>query len=203
MVTILSQEMRMSSLPPSESPVLLITPKRFGDDRGWFSETYNAQSWSKLGVECTFVQDNHSLSRQKGTLRGIHFQTPPHAQDKLVRCTRGAIMDYAVDLRRGSPTYGQHVATELSADNGHQLFVPVGFGHAFVTLEPDTEVMYKVSDLYAPACDGGILWSCPSLAIDWPLPEGGPALSDKDKLLPSLADFDSPFSYDGRPLLPL
>lgn len=166
-------------------------------------ETYSETALAKIGVTCRFVQDNHSLSRFTGTIRGIHFQSPPHAQDKLVRCTRGRIIDYAVDLRHGSPTYGQHVAAELSADNGDQLFVPVGFGHAFVTLEPDTEVMYKVSDVYAPQCDGGIRWDCPDIGIDWPLPFGGPTLSDKDVRLPALADFDSPFSYDGNPLLPL
>jgi len=199
----LSQEPLMATSPLTESPVKLVRTKRFGDDRGWFSETYSEQNWAALGVSSKFVQDNHSLSRQAGTLRGIHFQAPPHAQDKLVRCTRGSIMDYAVDLRRGSPTYGEHVAIELSAENGLQLFVPVGFGHAFVTLTADTEVIYKVSDIYAPDCDGGILWNCPSLAIDWPLPASGPTLSDKDGKLPVLAEFDSPFTYDGRPLLPL
>ena len=187
----------------SSSPVKLIAPRRLADDRGWFSETYSEQGWAQLGVDCRFVQDNHSLSRAAGTIRGIHFQTPPHAQAKLVRCVRGRIMDYAVDLRKGSPTYGQHVAAELTADNGHQLFVPIGFGHAFVTLEPDTEVVYKVSDVYAPQCDGGILWRCPTIGIDWPLPPGGPTLSGKDMLLPPLADFDSPFAYDGNPLLAL
>lgn len=188
---------------PTQSPVKLIRPKRFGDDRGWFSETYSEQAWATHGVTCRFVQDNHSYSRPVGTIRGIHFQAAPHAQDKLVRCVRGRIMDYAVDLRKGSPTYGQHVAAELTADNGHQLFVPVGFGHAFVTLETDVEVIYKVSDVYAPDCDGGVAWNCPAIGIDWPLPEGGPTLSAKDMALPALADFDSPFIYDGRPLLPL
>lgn len=186
-----------------ESPVKLIEPRRFGDERGWFSETYSEAGWAAKGVTCRFVQDNHSYSKPAGTIRGIHFQAPPHGQDKLVRCVRGRIMDYAVDLRRGSPTYGHHVAAELTADNGHQLFVPVGFGHAFVTLEPDCEVVYKVSDIYAPQCDGGILWSCPTIGIDWPLPAGGPTLSDKDRVLPTLADFDSPFTYRGAPLLPL
>ncbi|WP_246524649.1 dTDP-4-dehydrorhamnose 3,5-epimerase [Sphingobium phenoxybenzoativorans] len=192
--------MESNSIP---SPIKLITPRRFGDDRGWFSETYSEKGWAEKGVRCRFVQDNHSYSRPAGTVRGIHFQSPPHAQDKLVRCVRGRIMDYAVDLRKGSPTYGQHVAAELTADNGHQLFVPVGFGHAFVTLEPDVEVIYKVSDIYAPDCDGGVLWNCPTIGINWPLPEGGPTLSPKDMVLPALADFDSPFTYDGQPLLPL
>jgi dTDP-4-dehydrorhamnose 3,5-epimerase len=187
----------------TDSPVKLISTKRFGDDRGWFTETYNEVTWAKYGVACRFVQDNHSLSAFTGTIRGIHFQTPPHAQVKLVRCSRGRIIDYAVDLRKGSPTYGQHVSAELTAENGLQLFVPVGFGHAFVTLEPDTEVQYKVSDVYAPQCDGGIRWDCPDIGIDWPLPASGPTLSDKDVKLPTLAGFDSPFVYDGNPLLPL
>lgn len=163
-------------------------------------ETHSAKLMAAAGIDVAFVQDNHSLSRDIGTIRGIHFQRPPHAQAKLVRCVRGRIMDYAVDLRAGSPTYGSHVALELSADNGAQLFVPVGFGHAFVTLEPDTEVVYKVSDVYAPECDGGIAWNDPRLAIDWPLPASGPILSNKDIALPTLDAFDSPFVYDGHPL---
>ncbi len=184
-------------------PVKLIHTRRFGDDRGWFSETYHRPRWTADGAAEEFVQDNHSYSKHAGTLRGIHFQAPPHAQAKLVRCIRGRILDYAVDLRAGSPTYGRHVAAELSADNGDQLYIPVGFGHAFVTLEPDSEVIYKVSDVYAPDVDGGISWDCPTLAIDWPLPPGGPVLSDKDRTLPHLADWDSPFAYDGAPLRPL
>lgn len=112
-------------------------------------------------------------------------------------------MDYAVDLRRGSPTYGQHVAAKLTAEGGEQLYVPVGFGHAFITLQPDVEVAYKVTDFYSPECDGGVRWDCPTIGIDWPLPASGPVLSDKDKMLPTLAEFDSPFDYDGRPLEPL
>lgn len=183
-------------------PVLLIRPKRHGDARGWFTETYNRDMFAKLGIECTFVQDNHSLSAPAYTLRGLHFQTPPRAQDKLVRCIRGRIFDVAVDLRRGSPTYGQWVGAELSAENGHQLFVPVGFAHGFLTLEPDCEVVYKCSDTYAPDHDGGIAWD--SVGIDWPLPAGvTPELSAKDQVQPTLAAFDSPFPYDGRPLAPL
>lgn len=184
-------------------PVRLIKTRRFGDDRGWFSETYRQDRFAELGVPDLFVQDNHSYSRHVGTLRGIHFQAPPHAQAKLVRCVRGRIIDYAVDLRAGSPTYGRHVAAELSADNGDQLYIPVGFGHAFVTLEPDSEVSYKVSDVYAPETDGGIAWNCPVLAIDWPLPATGPTLSDKDLALPPLDGWASPFVYDGVPLGPL
>lgn len=181
-------------------PVKLIHTRRFGDDRGWFSETYHRPRWTAEGVVEEFVQDNHSFSRNPGTIRGIHFQTAPFAQAKLVRCTRGRIMDYAVDLRAGSPTYGHHVSAELSADNGDQLYVPIGFGHAFVTLEPDTEVMYKVSAVYAPECDGGLRWDCPDIGIDWPLPSDGPTLSPKDIVLPVLAGWDSPFAYDGEPL---
>lgn len=189
--------------PRMSSSVVLIKTRRFGDDRGWFCETYAEAKFAALGVADRFVQDNQSYSAQAGTIRGIHFQRPPHAQAKLVRCLRGAIMDYAVDLRRGSPTYGRHVSAELSADNGEQLYVPVGFGHAFVTLTPEAEVAYKVSDIYAPDCDGGVRWDDPDIGIPWPLPASGPVLSDKDRALPLLRDFDSPFAYDGRPLQPL
>lgn len=182
------------------SPVKLIKTKRFGDARGWFSETWSQSRYEALGITCQFVQDNQSRSTFAGTIRGIHFQRPPHAQDKLVRCLRGAVLDYAVDLRKGSPTYGKHVVAELTEDNGDQLFIPVGFGHAFITLTADAEIAYKCSDGYAPQSDGGILWNDPALGIDWPLPPSGPTLSDKDKALPTLAEFDSPFVYDGRPL---
>ena len=181
--------------------VVLFGPKRFGDDRGWFTETFNARNFARVGIAEPFVQDNHSLSRPVGTLRGLHFQTPPHGQAKLVRCIRGRILDVAVDVRRGSPTYGRHVAAELSAENGEQLFIPVGFAHGFVTLEPDTEVTYKVTDFYAPECDGGIRWNDPDIGIDWPLAAAsGPVLSPKDEKLPFLKDFDSPFPYDGVPM---
>lgn len=182
------------------STVKLIKSRRFGDDRGWFSETYSEQALAKVGIHDRFVQDNQSYSAFTGTIRGLHFQCPPHAQAKLVRCTRGAILDYAVDVRRGSPTYGKWVSAVLSAENGSQLYVPVGYAHAFVTLERDTEVAYKVTDVYAPDCDGGLLWSDATIGIDWPLPISGAVLSDKDKLLPPLAEFDSPFEYDGEPL---
>ena len=182
------------------APVKLISPRRFGDDRGWFVETYNREKYARLGVSVQFQQDNHSLSRSPWILRGLHFQAPPRGQDKLVRCIRGRIWDVAVDVRKQSPTFGQWVAAELSAENGHQLFVPVGFAHGFLTLEPDTEVEYKVSDLYAPECDGGLIWNDPILAVAWPLGGAAPVLSDKDARLPALADFDSPFVYDGDPL---
>ena len=184
------------------SPVRLIAPNRFGDARGWFTEVYSEPTFAKLGIDCTFVQDNHSLSVPAYTLRGLHFQTPPHGQDKLVRCVRGRIFDVAVDIRKDSPTFGKWVGAELSADNGHQLFIPIGFAHGFVTLETDCEVTYKCSDVYAPAHDGGIRWD--SVGIDWPMPAGtSPELSDKDRIQPGLAEFDSPFAYDGRPLVPL
>ncbi len=181
--------------------VLLLRSKRFGDDRGWFSEVYNEKVFSGYGITYRFVQDNHSLSVPVGTLRGLHFQTPPLEQAKLVRCIRGRIFDVAVDIRRGSPTFGRWVGAELSADNGHQLYVPVGFAHGFVTLEPSTEVTYKVSNLYSPENDGGILWNDPGIGIEWPLPQGvDPILSLKDGRQPPLRDFDSPFDYDGTPL---
>jgi dTDP-4-dehydrorhamnose 3,5-epimerase len=181
-------------------PVIRITPRRFQDARGWFSETWQRERYAAAGIDVDFVQDNHSYSRPAGTLRGIHFQTPPVAQAKLVRCLRGRIWDVAVDLRAGSPTYAKWVAAELTAEGGEQLFVPAGFGHAFLTLEPDTEVAYKVDAFYAPECDAGIAWDDPDLAIDWPLPGVAPELSDKDAKLPRLKDFTSPFAYDGRPL---
>jgi dTDP-4-dehydrorhamnose 3,5-epimerase len=186
----------------SQGPVQLTKPRRFGDTRGWFTEVYSVPAFAAVGIDCTFVQDNHSLSVPTYTLRGLHFQTPPHGQAKLVRCIRGRIFDVVVDVRRGSPTWGQWVAAELSAENGHQLFVPVGFAHGFLTLEPECEVTYKCSATYAPTHDGGIHWD--SVDIDWPIPVGTvPELSAKDAELPALADFDSPFDYDGRPLMPL
>ena len=184
----------------------LVTPRRFGDDRGWFSESYHEQRLHELGVTAVFVQDNHSYSKQAGTIRGIHFQRAPHAQAKLVRCVRGRIFDVAVDLRRASPTFGRYVAADLSADNGRQLFVPVGFGHAFLTLEADCEVIYKVDAYYAPETEGGIGWNDPTVAIEWPTVDGVetfPMLSAKDAALPSLADAVFDFPYDGNPLAPL
>lgn len=166
----------------------LVTPRKFGDDRGFFSETYNAAAWEKAGLRYNFVQDNHSLSRDVGTVRGLHFQTPPFAQDKLVRVVRGRIVDVAVDLRRSSPTFGRHVAVELSWDNWRQLLVPIGFAHGFVTLEPDTEVVYKVTNFYSPQHDGGVAWNDPDLGIDWPVADDKAVLSAKDQKLPRLRD---------------
>ncbi|MXP62979.1 dTDP-4-dehydrorhamnose 3,5-epimerase [Roseomonas sp. M0104] len=187
----------------SSNPVQLIRPRRFGDDRGWFVESWNRDRFAALGIRCEFVQDNHSMSAAVGTLRGLHFQRPPHAQAKLVRCLRGRIFDVAVDLRKGSPTYGHWVGATLTGEGGEQLFVPVGFAHGFVTLEPGSEVAYKTSAAYAPDCDAGIRWDDPTIGVEWPLPAHGPTLSAKDQRQPALAGFDTPFAYDGRPLQPL
>ncbi len=160
--------------------VKLITPRRFTDDRGFFSETYNAQAFKAAGIDCDFVQDNHSYSAQQWTLRGLHYQAPPHAQAKLVRVLRGAIIDVAVDARKASPTFGKHVKATLSAKNGVQIFVPSGFLHGFLTLEPDTEVAYKVDDFYAQDCEGSVIWNDPTLAIDWGGAANDIVLSEKD-----------------------
>jgi len=179
--------------PTAIPDVKLITPKFFRDDRGYFVETYRADRLTAAGVDIAFVQDNQSLSVPVGTIRGLHFQTPPRAQDKLVRCIRGAILDVAVDIRRGSPTYGQHVAVRLSAEDGRQLLVPKGFAHGFCTLERDTEVVYKVSDYYAPECDRGLAWDDPALGIAWPVAAGAAVLSPKDRTHPRLADLPPAF----------
>lgn len=172
----------------------LLKPARFGDHRGYFSETYSRRRFAELtGADVEFVQDNHSLSRDVGTLRGLHFQRPPTAQGKLVRVVRGAVLDVAVDLRHTSPTFGRHVAVELSADNGDQLWIPAGFAHAFCTLLPDTEFVYKVTDYYSPADDGGVIWNDPDLAIKWPFPADQLILSGKDTKLPRLADLPAIF----------
>ncbi|MDC0739690.1 dTDP-4-dehydrorhamnose 3,5-epimerase [Cognatishimia sp. SS12] len=180
--------------PTSLPDVLCITPARFGDHRGFFSESWNKQRMADHGITTDFVQDNHSLSSDVGTVRGLHFQAPPHAQAKLVRCGRGALFDVAVDIRKGSPTYGQWVGEKLTFENGKQLLVPAGFLHGFITLQPDTEIIYKCSDYYAPDCDGAVRWD--SCGIDWGF-DGTPVLSDKDAAAPALADFDSPFVYEG------
>lgn len=149
------------------------------------------------GLDHAWVQDNHSLSMQVGTVRGLHFQAPPHAQAKLVRCGRGAFFDVAVDIRKGSPTYGDWVGVDLSFENGRQLLVPTGFLHGFVTREPDTEIIYKCSDYYAPECDGAVRFDCPVIGVDWGLGDTPPVLSEKDAAAPGLGDFDSPFVYEG------
>lgn len=172
--------------------LLILTPRRFGDSRGWFVETWNAARMREAGLDLAFVQDNHSFSAQKGTLRGLHYQSPPRAQDKLVRCSRGAIWDVAVDARRGSPTYGRSVGVELSAENGRQLLVPKGFLHGFVTLTDDCEVQYKCTDLYSPQHDGSVRWN--SAGVNWGF-AGDPVLSEKDLAAPAFADWQSPFTY--------
>ncbi|MEM9232268.1 MAG: dTDP-4-dehydrorhamnose 3,5-epimerase [Pseudomonadota bacterium] len=175
--------------------VVILTPKRHGDDRGFFSESWNRNTMAAAGLEFNFVQDNHSLSSEVGTVRGLHFQTPPHAQDKLVRCGRGRLFDVAVDIRQGSPTFGQWVGVELTFENGKQLLVPAGFAHGFVTRAPDTEIIYKCSDYYAPDCDRVITYADPAIGIDWGL-TGQPVLSPKDQAAPMLADIDSPFVWE-------
>lgn len=168
--------------------VKIITPKRLGDRRGFFSEVYARKAFAAAGIDLDFVQDNHSRSREVGTIRGLHFQAPPFAQVKLVRVARGRILDVAVDLRRSSPTFGRHVAVELSEENWRQLLVPIGFAHGFCTLEPDTEVLYKVTNDYAPAHDFGVAFDDPTLAIAWPVETEKAILSDRDRRLPRLAD---------------
>lgn len=171
----------------------LVTPKKFGDERGFFCETYNAQAWEKAGLFYQFVQDNHSLSRDIGTVRGLHFQTAPFAQDKLVRVASGRILDIAVDLRRSSPTFGRHIAVELSRENWHQLFIPIGFAHGFVTLESNTEVLYKVTNFYSPQHDRGVAWNDPDLAVVWPIAADRAILSAKDRAWPRLRDLPDVF----------
>jgi dTDP-4-dehydrorhamnose 3,5-epimerase len=178
----------MTTITPLAIPeVLLITPKRHGDARGWFSETWSRKSLAAAGIEADFVQDNQAFNARKGTLRGLHFQKAPHPQAKLIRALKGAILDVAVDVRPGSPTYGRFVTAELTAERGEQLFVPRGFAHGYCTLTDDCELFYKVDGLYAPETEGGLIWNDPDLAIPWPL-DGEPVLSDKDKLLPRLKD---------------
>jgi len=174
---------------------LLITPKKFGDERGFFSETYSKKALAEAGFEKEFVQANHSLSAQKGVIRGLHFQAEPHAQDKLVRVVRGSIFDVAVDIRISSPTFGQHIAVELSADNWKQLLVSVGFAHGFCTLEENTEVIYKVTDYYSPDYDVGIAFDDPDLNIDWPIDTTKVILSQKDKKLPKLKQLPEQFLF--------
>jgi len=175
------------------SEIVAIKPVRYEDERGFFSETYNRRALADVGIEAEFVQDNHSLSVPQGTLRGLHFQAPPAAQAKLVSVVRGVILDVAVDLRVGSPSFGQHVCCELSAREWNQIYIPQGFAHGFCTLEPDTEVTYKVSDYYAPELDRGLMWNDPELGIDWPISD--PLLSEKDRSHPPLRDLPQYFTY--------
>lgn len=172
--------------------VKILTPRKFGDARGFFSETYNRQTLAAAGLHLDFVQDNMAYSRDRGVVRGLHFQVPPFAQDKLVRVARGAILDVAVDIRKGSPTFGRHVSVVISAEKWNQILVPIGFAHGYCTLEPDTEVQYKVTNFYSPAHERGVLWNDPALRIEWPVAPGEALLSDKDvrnPCLSALSDF--------------
>ncbi|GAN77065.1 dTDP-4-dehydrorhamnose 3,5-epimerase [Acidisphaera rubrifaciens] len=177
--------------------VMLLTPPRYGDNRGFFSETWNAARAAEAGITGTFIQDNHSMSATVGTIRGLHLQIAPSEQGKLVRVVRGAIWDVAVDIRHGSPTYGRHVAAELSAENWQQLWIPPGFLHGFCTLLPDTEVIYKVTGPYDRAAERGVIWNDPDLALPWPVPSSGPVLSEKDTVLPRLAECPVWFRVEG------
>ncbi len=176
--------------------VVVLMPKRFGDDRGFFCESWNKDRMAAAGLDYDFVQDNHSVSAAVGTLRGLHYQAPPHAQDKLVRCGRGRLYDVAVDIRVGSPSYGQWAGVELSFENGKQLLVPKGFLHGFVTREPDTEIVYKCTDFYNDAADGAVRWDDPAIGIDWDLGGTEPVLSPKDKTAPLLSEIGTVFTYE-------
>jgi dTDP-4-dehydrorhamnose 3,5-epimerase len=178
------------------SGVKLVIPEIHRDARGFLSETYSLRSMNAFGISAEFVQDNHSMSAEAGTLRGLHFQAPPHAQGKLVRALRGSIYDVAVDIRIGSPTYGQHVAAVLSAENWTQMWIPVGFAHGFCTLEPNTEVVYKVTDYYAPESDRGLKWDDAALGIEWPVNRSNARLSDRDRRQPSLREMAPAFYFD-------
>lgn len=184
----------MNILDTKINEVFVVEPKIIGDHRGWFSETYNHAQFGEKVIDINFVQDNHSFSALKGTLRGLHYQTKPKAQAKLVRCTRGAIFDVAVDIRKDSPTYGKWIGIELSAENKKQLFIPKGFAHGFITLTDDVEVQYKVDELYSLENDRGILWNDPDISIEWPL-DIKPILSAKDENAPLLKNAENNFIY--------
>lgn len=184
------------TLKTALSGVFVIIPKRFEDERGFFSESWNRAAFAAAGLNLPdFVQDNHSLSNRRGTVRGLHFQSPPHAQGKLVRCGQGAVFDVVVDVRKGSPTYGRWIGEELSFENDRQLWIPQGFLHGYMTLEPECEVIYKCSDYYVPECDGAVRWD--SVGIDWPLSDSVPILSEKDAKAIPMSDFQSPFTWEG------
>ncbi len=176
--------------------VLIISPIKHGDQRGFFSETFSKAGLAEAGIDIDFVQDNHAHSVQSGTVRGLHFQTPPFAQHKLIRAVRGAIFDVAVDLRVGSPTWGRHVSAIISADAWNQILVPIGFAHGVATLEPNTEIIYKVSSRYSPEHDKGLFWLDPALGINWPVNEAEAILSDRDRHLPRLDELPDYFHYD-------
>lgn len=175
--------------------VKVIRPTRHRDQRGFFSETYSKSALAEAGINVEFVQDNHAMSVRKGTIRGLHFQVSPFAQDKLVRVVRGAIFDVAVDIRGGSPTYGRHVSAIISSEAWNQIFVPIGFAHGFATLEAHTEVLYKVSKFYSPDDDKGLLWNDPALQIEWPVSEAVATLSERDRNQPKLEDLPSYFRF--------
>lgn len=180
--------MRIELIATAIPAVKLVVPSRIQDSRGFFSETYRRSEFASAGLPQDFVQENHSLSVDRNTIRGLHYQTHPFAQDKLIRVVRGRVFDVAVDLRASSPTYGKHVCAELSAENWQQLFVPVGFAHGFCTLESNTEVVYKVTNYYSPDHDFGVAWNDPNIGIKWPINETEAILSDKDKVQPRLAE---------------
>ena len=182
---------------PTKIPGLLsISVTRHRDARGFFAETYSQKAYSRAGIETIFVQDNHSVSEFSGTVRGLHYQSPPHAQAKLVRCGRGSLFDVAVDIRIGSPTYGQWHGEVLSSENGRQLYIPAGFAHGFMTLEDDTEIVYKCSDFYAPECEGAVRFDDPDISIEWPQIDGSAIISEKDMRANMLRDMVSPFSFE-------
>ena len=178
----------MQTIEAEIPAVKILVPKKFGDHRGFFSEVYSDKLLAGCGIDLRFVQDNHSLSAEKGVVRGLHYQVAPMAQDKLIRVVRGAIVDVAVDIRRGSPTFGKHVTCVLSAENWKQMFVPAGFAHGFATLEPNTEVIYKVTNYYSPTHERGIAWNDPKLGIDWQVGDGDAVLSERDRKHPVLAE---------------
>ena len=178
--------------PTHISGLVVVEPRVFGDDRGYFFESFNAEKFREAGLQTQFLQDNQSLS-SRGVLRGLHFQRPPHAQGKLVRVIKGAVLDVAVDIRKGSPTYGQHHKLELNEENKLQFYIPPGFAHGFATLADDTVFCYKCTDLYHPETEGSIAWNDPDLGIDWQLEN--PVLSHKDQQSPDFASFESPFTY--------
>ena len=177
--------------------VFLFEPKKFGDDRGFFSETFRENVFEEHVPGVKLVQDNHSFSAPVGVLRGLHFQKPPFDQGKLVRVAAGKVLDVIVDIRKGSPTFGQHIGVELSRENWRQLWVPSGFAHSFVTLEPNTEFLYRCTNYYAPDHDAGLIYNDPDLAIEWPFGDADLTLSEKDKALPRLCEIDSPFEFEG------
>ena len=185
----------MNVEPLTIPDVLLLTPRRFHDPRGFFSETWNETRFTAAGISGPFVQDNHAVSNARGVLRGLHCQIGRNAQGKLIRVVKGAIWDVAVDIRHGSPSHGQHVAVVLTSKDGEQLFIPEGFAHGFCTLEPDTEVIYKVNRYYSPEHDRGMLWNDPALQISWPIPVEGPVMSEKDKHHPCFAELPKYFTY--------